>query len=422
MRRPWPEDIDLRFSFIHAADLHLDTPFAGLGALREDLARRLVDASLQAFDRIVARATEERAAFVVLAGDVYDGDSRGLRAQLRLRDGLARLHRAGIKAFIAHGNHDPEGGRYSAIARWPEGVNVFPPGQPSAVDVEIGGRRVARVHGISYGTRQERENLALRFPVVDGAFLHVGVLHANVGDAEGHAPYSPCSLEDLRSRGHAYWALGHVHRHAVLGERPHVVYPGNTQGRSFAPGELGEKGALIVDVEDGQVVGLRRFATDTARFLSEKLDIAALGDLGDLHDALKERADAARSAHGNVELLLLRGTLEGRGPLGAALRDESTRQAALEAAQDAAGDGVHWLGLDAACAPALDLDALRRGDDLRAEVLATADAWGDAVPEAVRLALGACGEAPDAQTLRAMIADASLDLIGLLSGDESTCT
>lgn len=411
----------LRFSFIHAADLHLDTPFTGLGALRADLAGALVDASLRAFDRIVARALDERVAFVILAGDLYDGDERGLRAQLRLRDGLTRLDRAGIQTFIAHGNHDPERGHYSAIGAWPAGVHVFPPGRPSSVDVHLGGQRVARVHGISYGTRHERDNLALRFPVEDDGF-HVGVLHANVGDAPGHAPYSPCSLEDLRSRGYAYWALGHVHRRAVLSEAPHVVYPGNTQGRSFAPGELGPKGAVVVDVEDGQVVALRHFPTDTARFLIQRLDVESVQDVGDLHDALKEQGEAARESHGDVPLLLLRGVLEGRGPLGGGLRDEALRVKVLEAAQDSAPEGVHWLGLDATCAPALDLDAIRAGDDLRAAILETAEGWGGGVPAEVLKALAACGEAPDIFTIKDMLRDASLDLLGLLSGEEEACT
>lgn len=411
----------MRFSFIHAADLHLDTPFTGLGLLRGDLGKALVDASLRAFDRIVERALEERVAFVVLAGDLYDGDERGLRAQLRLRDGLARLDRAGIRAFIVHGNHDPERGHYSAIAKWPGGVHVFPPGRPTAVDVEIGGQHAARVHGISYGTRQERDNLALRFPVADGGF-HVGVLHANVGDAPGHAPYSPCSLEDLRSRGFSYWALGHVHRRAVLSEAPHIVYPGNTQGRSFAPGELGDKGALVVDVEDGRVADLRPFATDTARFLIHRMDIKGMADLGDLHDALKACAESAREAHGDVPLLLLRGVLTGRGPLGATLRDEALRRNALEAAADASDDGVHWLGLEATCAPELDVDALRLGDDLRAAVLQTADTWRSGLPALVLKALAACGEAPDDLTSMNLLDAASMDLLGLLSGEEDACT
>ena len=93
------------FSFVHAADLHLDTPFKGIGSTAPFVAEQLREASLAAFDSLVELCLERRAAFLVVAGDVYDGPERGLRAQLRFRDGLARLSDAGISSFVVHGNH-----------------------------------------------------------------------------------------------------------------------------------------------------------------------------------------------------------------------------------------------------------------------------------------------------------------------------
>ena len=105
------------------------------------------------------------------------------------------------------------------------------------------------MHGISYAQRQVSENLAARFPQPGQHGLQVALLHCNaVGSAE-HEAYSPCSIGQLLDSGYQYWALGHIHRRQSLGSgKVAIEYPGNLQGRSPKPSELGEKGALVVEV------------------------------------------------------------------------------------------------------------------------------------------------------------------------------
>src|SRR5690242_8646941 len=145
------------FRFIHAADLHLDTPFEGLARTSPEVAAALRDASLAAFDALVELTLREQAAFLVIAGDLYDGAERGVRAQLRFLRGLERLSAAGVHVLMVHGNHDPLGG-WSAIRAWPAGVHVFPSDAVEAVTVERDGEPLATVHGISYATRDPGEN------------------------------------------------------------------------------------------------------------------------------------------------------------------------------------------------------------------------------------------------------------------------
>ena len=84
-----------------------------------------------------------------------------------------------------------------------------------------------------------------------------------------HANYAPCSLPELVAKGYDYWALGHVHQGRVLNERPHVVFPGNLQGRHVR--EVGPKGAFLVTVEEGQVVDVAALTFDVVRW--EVLDV-----------------------------------------------------------------------------------------------------------------------------------------------------
>lgn len=360
-----------RFSFLHAADLHLDTPFEGLGAVHPEVAAALRDASLAAWDRLVDEAIRRRVAFVVLAGDLYDGPERGLRAQLRFRRGLDRLAAAGIGGFVVHGNHDPLEEGWSALREFPAGIHVFRAGEPEAVPVVRAGRRIAVVHGVSYATRAERENLARRFARVPGDGLQIGLLHAHVEGQAGHDPYAPCSLADLAGSGLDYWALGHVHlRQTLASGSAWVVYPGNLQGRSLKATECGPKGAVLVHVSGIAVERTEFVPLAPVRFESVAVDIDGLADLAALEGALLGRL----RAFGDCEGLVVRVRVEGRGPLhGDLLR---AGPVLLDTLREAAAGSVPWVHFDrieVASAPPVDRAALLARDDFAGTVLRRID-------------------------------------------------
>ncbi len=366
------------FRFVHAADLHLDTPFEGVAKAAPEVGDALREASLEAWDELVRLTLDEGAAFLVLAGDIYDGAERGVRAQLRFRRGLERLSEHGVRAFIVHGNHDPLNG-WSAMGEWPDGVHVFGTHAVEAEPVEIDGELAATVYGLSYGRRDTRENLALRFVRGEGPGLHVGLLHASVGSNPEHDAYAPCSLADLRAARLDYWALGHIHQRREVSREPWVMYPGDTQGRSPKPAETGAKGALVVEVGGSTVREARFVATDTARFVQSKLDITGLDDLVTLRAALLERADALRGEH-EGRGLLVRTRLQGRGPVHGALRAPRATADLLEELRD------EWRGAspflwaeslkDETQSP-FDREEIRKRGDFSAELLALADELGD---------------------------------------------
>ncbi len=369
------------FCFVHAADLHLDTPFKGISETAPHVGAALREASLDAFDSLVDLCLSRRAAFLVLAGDLYDGPERGLRAQLRLLDGLRRLSDAGIATFIVHGNHDPVEEGWSAVQTWPDLVHVFGHDAVAAVPVERDGRVLATVQGISYERREVTENLALGFVRQAGEGLQVAVLHCNVAGApDGHAPYSPCTLEDLRGVGLDYWALGHVHSRSVLsgapgGSESWVVYPGNLQARSPKPSELGEKGATVVEVRSGRVASLEAVPCDRVRFVLLELDVSALEAVIEVRSQLAEAA-AERLERAGGRSLVVRARLVGRSPAHEELRRDGVLDDLLTSLRDEAGPStpfLWWDRIDDVCLPSLDVEQLRRGDDFAAELVAVAD-------------------------------------------------
>ena len=369
------------FCFVHAADLHLDTPFSGIHESAPFVAEALREASLAALDAIVALALERDAAFLVVAGDVYDGPERGLRAQLRFRDGLARLADAGIASVVVHGNHDPIASGWSAVGSWPDAVTVLGHETVGLVSIERDGEQIATVQGISYATRAVAENLARRFSRPDGPGLHVGLLHCNVeGAAEGYADYSPCTLDDLRSTHLDYWALGHVHQHRVLAEGtgpgdPWVVYPGNSQARSPRPSERGAKGAVVVHVAGGRVTRVEHVACDAVRFAECACAIDGIASLDDLEDRLSALGEEVLEAAAGRSVVV-RARLVGRGGLHGELARPGVTDGLLAHLRDAAGSAARFCWWDALVDESrsgTDLDAVRARGDFSSDLLALAE-------------------------------------------------
>ena len=311
-----------RFSFIHAADLHLGSPLSGLATRDADLARRLASAGRQAFEDLVTLAIERRVAFVVVAGDIYDGDWADNTIGLFFARQVARLDRAGIPTVLVRGNHDAESVITKSITL-PESVHVFSAARAGTHRIEP--VRVA-LHGRSFQDRAAQENLSLTYPAAVPGWFNLGVLHTSCTGHAAHATYAPCSIADLRARGYDYWALGHIHEYAALSRDPWIVFPGNLQGRSVR--ECGEKGAVLVDVSDGHVTDVTRLALDRARFHDLTVD---LGDAPDTRAALAAVEAALRSLAGVAKqrLVLVRVRLAGTTPAHDALaadRDDITAE------------------------------------------------------------------------------------------------
>jgi DNA repair exonuclease SbcCD nuclease subunit len=247
------------FRFIHAADLHLGSPFQGLALKDAAIAELFIEASRRAFSGLVDQAVERKVDFFIVAGDVYDGDWKDNKIGLFFNREVARLERTGIPVFLLKGNHDAESVITKTITL-PKNVSEFPVNKPGSFKLDH--LKVA-LHGQGFAERSAVENLSLAYPRPEQGWFNIGVLHTSLTGREPHAPYAPCSVEDLRSRGYDYWALGHVHDFEVVAEDPLVVFPGNLQGRSIR--EQGAKGAVLVIVEDGRITH-ERIITDSARF------------------------------------------------------------------------------------------------------------------------------------------------------------
>ena len=359
--------------FVHAADLHLDSPFTGLKtAAPDNVANALYAATFTAYENIIDLCIDERVDALLVAGDVYDSADRSLRAQLKFVEGLRRLDEAGIRSFVCHGNHDPLDG-WEAKLDYPPGCKRFGAMFEAAPVFEDDPQR-AVVHGISYPTRDVYDNLALRVGRVDPNTFSIGLMHANVGNRPGHDPYAPCSLDDLERPGINYWALGHVHTREVLSKQsPTVVYPGNSQGRH--PNEPGARGVYLVDVDDDGTVNLEFRSVDTVRWERRAIDISGMETDQDLHDRLHQSMEDTL-AESEGRSVVLRITLTGRGGTHGALRQPNFIQDLIEDMTQEWSERSPFVWcerIEDETAPPFNRTERLQGSDFLAEVLKTAD-------------------------------------------------
>lgn len=355
------------FSFVHAADLHLDSPFEGLRATDPSVADHLRNATFEAFERIVALCIDKRVDFLLIAGDIYDGTDKSLRAQLKFRDGLARLADEGVQSFIVHGNHDPLSG-WSAGLEWPEGVHIFDGDAVKAIPVQREGEIICHVYGISYPVTEVHKNLVLEFQRSDDGSFAIGLLHCNVGSDTGHESYAPCSLNDLVAAKMGYWALGHVHNRKILrDEAPMVVYPGNPQGRN--PREMGQRGCYLVEVSEEGRPKETFFECDVVRWSRETLDITTLADEEALISSLEECVTVIREEAPHLSTIL-QVTLTGSGHIHYALQRPGFVDDLLERFQEDTTLPFVWVErLTVSTRPLIDFEARSQDEDFVGNLL-----------------------------------------------------
>ncbi|HEV8327622.1 MAG TPA: DNA repair exonuclease [Nitrospiraceae bacterium] len=294
------------FRFIHTADIHLDSPLRGLAGYEGPAVERIRTATRQAFDYLISEAIDQEVGFVVIAGDLYDGDWRDYQTGLFFARQMGRLAKADIPAFVLHGNHDAES-QITKRLTLPDGVHVFSVRKPETFRLEELG---VALHGQSFRQRDVTDNLVPAYPEpVDGVF-NIGVLHTGMGGMGGHANYAPCTIGDLVAKGYDYWALGHVHHAAVLHQNPHVVFPGNLQGRHIR--ETGPKGAYLVSVEDGEIVELDPLYTDVVRWAHLQVSVAGCDRNAEALERVRGAVEQAIDVGADGRLLACRIELTGR--------------------------------------------------------------------------------------------------------------
>ncbi|WP_058308271.1 metallophosphoesterase family protein [Gracilibacillus massiliensis] len=238
-----------QLTFLHCADLHLDSPFKGLSDIPSNILADIRESTFTALTNLTNLAIQEKVDFVLLVGDIFDQEEQSMRAHIALRKTLEKLNEHDISVYISFGNHDYINSQ-TFPRNYPDNVFVFEKEKVEAFEFIKNNEQIAKIYGFSYEERAVIENKSLQFQKTEESIYHIATLHGTFGNVktEEHTPYAPFQLSDLKQAGFDYWALGHIHKREVLSKKPSIVYPGNIQGRSMK--ETGEKGCYLVTLTE----------------------------------------------------------------------------------------------------------------------------------------------------------------------------
>ncbi len=328
---------------LHAADIHLDSPLQKLGTYEHAPVDRIRGASRRALENMVELAIERTVDLVVIAGDLYDGDWPDQNTGLFFVAQASKLVKAGIPLVVIRGNHDAANLMTSSLPlpKNPDGSEIMM--QSDKVDLRLFESIGVAVHGRSFRTRAETENLAADYPPPLQGMFNLGLLHTSLTGVEGHDPYAPCTPAQLADKNYDYWALGHVHargEHGLDGAAP-VIFSGNLQGRHIR--EIGPKGCVIVDVDDRGQCETSFHELDVVRWQLCRMDVAGLDHVDEVADKFQEWLAAAVIA-AEQRLLVVRVELQGKTALNHQLRRGQNRlKASLQAMAVTHGNDQVWL-------------------------------------------------------------------------------
>lgn len=338
------------FKFIHCADLHLGSRFAGMKGQDPNMAGRMTESVFESFRRIVDLAISEKADMMVIAGDVFDEQNETPNTRYRF---CKELERCGIPCYIALGNHDFKRSWEDSIP-YPANVHVFSV-RPEKLIANVNGSEIS-IAGRSFASRHMSEDLA---STLDGSpdMFSIGVVHCSLDDSKDNRNYAPCRSTILLNKDIDYWALGHIHKRSVENEYPHIVYPGNIQGRNSK--ETGEKGAYVVTVANGRVRDLKFVPTQSVLWIDANVNIDGC-DINGFINSLRKQTKPGSFV--NI-------TVSGSGELDRALRlhTAETEEMILK------NTGCTVSSWNLRCSPPLDMEKLAGEKGILSEVIRYCD-------------------------------------------------
>lgn len=326
------------YRFIHAADIHLDSPLRSLALRNPELADLVGNATRRAFVAIVDLCLDEQIDALLLAGDLYDGEQTSMKTARFLMAQIRRLHEAGIGVFIIRGNHDALS-RITRELTFPDSVKVFGGRAETVVTGRVRSDIPVAIHGLSFTQPHAPGSLIGKYKSPVAGAVNIGILHTSLAGTPGHDLYAPCSIADLQATGFDYWALGHIHKRSVVDGRCRIVMPGMPQGRDI--NESGPKSVSLVTVGDDRSIRIEERVTSLAQFERISADVTGIAEWPLLLRTLGRVMERARDGV-TAEHLVARLRLTGTTPLVWRIRRDPDLLKA-EADERAAAIGALWI-------------------------------------------------------------------------------
>ena len=278
---------------IHCADLHLDSKMTA--NLSREQARERRKEILRTFTRMVEYAAKHEVRVILIAGDLFD--TRNVSAMVRntVRDMICSHPE--IDFLYLKGNHDSDN-FLSKLEDVPQNLLLFGDEWQTYLygNVAITGLELSR----------DNRSVCYNSLVLEHDLFNIVTLHGQLENYMSKDQVESISLNDLKNKNIDYLALGHVHSMLMerLDSRGLYCYSGCLEGRGFD--ECGEKGFVLIDVDEEQRTATYQFVPIAARTLyTLEVDVSGVMTTQEAAGRMEQAiADAAYSSGSMVKFVL----------------------------------------------------------------------------------------------------------------------
>lgn len=356
---------------LHCSDFHLGSELTylgtGAGSRREEL--------LIAFERIVAMCREKEVRLLLIAGDLFDGNSISAQAVAAVQKALSSIPETIVG--ISAGNHDCTGaGSPYNKDGWSENVHIFS-GEIKTVCFDDLGLRLC---GGGFSSPYQKEPLLQGFSAPDDELINIAVLHGELSSAATDSFYNPITPYMLSASNLDYAALGHVHTATDIlkAGKTRYGYCGCPEGRGFD--EDGEKGVFIGEVGKNHC-DLEFVPTAARLHIVTEVDISSTENAGEIAKTVLDAIDGYADFRKNLYKIILIGET-------ASSPDIPAIKARLEQ------EGIYFIKISDKTRAKLDITSLAEENSLRglftAKLIASGENGDNSIyAEALRLGLKA---------------------------------
>ena len=242
--------------FVHIADIHLDTPFKTISD-RADIGieRRLEQRN--ALKKVIDYIKANNIEYLFISGDLYDQEYIRESSISFLNDLFKEI--PNTKIFITPGNHDPyiKNSSYATYS-WNNNVKIF----TNAVE-KVENDNV-NIYGFGFNNFEMNNNQIKDIILDEPEKINILITHGDLGESK----YNPMNLNEIKSMGFDYVALGHIHKRD---DKTNIIYPGSLISLGFD--ELGEHGMIVGEIIDKKL-NKEFIKIDEREFVEFELDVS----------------------------------------------------------------------------------------------------------------------------------------------------
>ena len=239
---------------IHCADLHLDSKMTA--NLSKEQAKERKTEMLHTFSNMIQYAKEQGVKVIIIAGDLFDTRNVSATARNLVRDSI--IGNPEIDFLYLKGNHDTDN-FLSNLEELPQNLKLFSDQWKSYTYGNI------TITGLELN--HDNYQTAYNALALNHDMYNIVTLHGQEAEYKTKDQAEVISLNELKNKNIDYLALGHVHgyQEEQLDARGIYCYPGCLEGRGFD--ECGEKGFVLLNIDEEQLQASREFISLAERTL-----------------------------------------------------------------------------------------------------------------------------------------------------------